>query len=385
MPNYNFSHKRLKAKTKPQHASSKKVKLPFSKQEISPVKLALVALGILLGVLILGKLLQGLNNFLAPFTVDSLGQKEYSWDGQTAINVVLKDKEVSLLHYDPAENKAIILKIPGETYMDVPGGFGNWPIRSIYGLGQVEKPPQGAHLLKLSIKKLLGLPIDGVIVSNSSDDQLSKDILAGAGPLSLVKIMKNMRTDLSPQETVGLLWNLSDVRSDKLIFLDLAQSNITQSKLLADSSRVLGINNVNLNLFIKENLSESKIQEEAISVAVFNATNHALLAQEASRIVTNIGADVIIVGNTQNAHQKTVVIAASQEESLTLKRVQQVFAPDCLRIRCQVKDDKVNNSRAQINIVLGDDFYEHFVKNSQDQKIIPEGDGFKPTSNPISF
>ncbi len=371
MPNYNFSHKKLKIKKK---TISHKVNLPIGNKKVSPIKLALTALAILVGLLLLGRFIQGLDRLFAPFSLEAYGKKEYTWDGKSAINVILKYQDVSLLHYDPNLQKATILKIPSNVYVEATQGYGTWPIRSIYGLGEEEKPAQGAKLLKNTLTKVLGLPIDGIMVASSDDVILDKEILTGGGPFSLIKIAKNINTDLSSSEALSLVWALSGIRSDKLEYLDLADSNITQSKLLADSSRVLGISTVNLDLFIQENLPESKVSQEGVSVAIFNATSHPLLAQQAARVVANLGADVIIVGNTESKLDKTIVVSSDNErsslagqKSLTLKRLQESFAPKCIRTKCFVNDPKVAISRAQVNIILGEDF----VTNLEEETILP--------------
>lgn len=340
--------------------SSKKYRVgKFTKRDgLKGSKLALLALGFLIAVLVLGKTISLISNLTKPFSGDFLTKKSQNIDFHSSINIAFKTNSIWLLNYDPAEKKAVVLKIPDDTYMDLPRGFGSWRVGSIFGLGQEEKPQIGSELLKESLAKLLGLPVDGFITSqNPSSEDLDKIILSWHNnPFKYITFFSQVKTDLTPLETINLFKLLSSIRSDKLIFLDLEKTDLTKSKLLADSSRVLGINSVNLDLFIREKMADEKISQESISIAIFNATSHPGLALDASRIITNIGGNPIIVTNSETLIEKSAVIG--KKGSNTFKHLSQIFAPWCLDTKCQVNDPKLESSRAQINVVLGEDFFK---------------------------
>ncbi|MBI3486355.1 LCP family protein [Candidatus Daviesbacteria bacterium] len=343
------------------HLKSKKthIRIKFHPQKSPATKLAFLALGLILGVLILGKIVNFFEGLSKPFSQDILTKRSYVWDGSFAISIAFKGSSIWVLNYDPEEKKAIVLKIPEETYMDLPRGYGSWRVGSIYQLGQEEIKSIGSELLKESLAKLLGLPIDGFItLDQASNQDLDKIILSlRSNPLALINFIRNIRTDLTPLETVSLLRELAKVRSDKLVALNLEESNITKSKLLPDSSRVLGVDTVNLDLFIRDKMSDQKISQENLEVAIFNATTHPGLALDVARVVTNLGSNAIIVSNSEDILQKSIVTSENNRNSLTFKRLSQIFAPDCFKKPCQASDPKIKNSRAQINIVLGEDYY----------------------------
>lgn len=264
-----------------------------------------------------------------------------------------------MLSYDPGNKTIVILKIPDDTYFDLPKGFGSWRVGSIYGLGQEEKPPVGAELLKESLAKLLGLPIDGYISLKSSvsiDQEVSS---LHKNPASIVPFIGSIQTDLTPLETLNLLHSLSSVRSDKVTTLDIANSNLTESKLLPDQERVLGIDSISFDLFVRKYMADSTMVNEGVSVGVFNATDHPGIGADVARIVTNMGGNVIFVTNTDNTLGKTIV--TSSKSSLTSQRLIQVFAPWCSN--CKSADERVIDSRAEVNIVLGEDYYkDHYQR-----------------------
>jgi hypothetical protein len=330
----------------------------FNRRGKSSVNLAFVALGLILLVIILGKFFQLLGGLTKPFSADTLVKKEYSWDGKSAINLAIKGKDVEVASFDPSSQKLTLLKIPKDAYFELPKGFGTWRVGAIYELGQEEDPPVGSELLKTSLAKLMGLPIDGFV--EYKGDQPFKEVVEEwhSNPLKILGFIKESKTDLSPLEAIGVYRAISSVRADKVVTLDTAQSDITQSKLLPDSSRVLGVDTIRLDLYVRDKMPDSQILAQAVPVGILNGTSHPGLGQDVARIITNMGGNVIFVNNTESLQSVTVVV--SKEKSHTATRLMEVFAPSCLKGKCAILDSKVSLQRAQINIVLGEDYYQKY-------------------------
>lgn len=338
------------------------------------VKLVVIALGILVLVLFLGKFVSIFSLLNKPFSSDLTTNKQYTWDGESVINVVFYPVEpspefpLSVVSYHPKEGRTLILNISDDTYTELPKGYGEWKVGSIYRLGEEENPPIGPRLLKLSVSRMLGLPVDGIILLQNKQVGDAQQLVTKLrkNPIAGLLFLNNIKTDLSPSETARFISSLSSVRADKIKVLDMAKSNITESRLLPDSSRVLGINTIKLNTFVRDNMNDDTILENNNSVAIYNATSYPGLAQEAARYVTNLGANVVIVASTQEYQKKTSVFLqeslGSETVDFTLRRLSQVFAPWCLKEKCGTVDPKITSSRAQINIVIGEDFYERMNK-----------------------
>jgi len=330
----------------------------------SSSRLALIAIGVLILTISLGKFVSFLNVLRTPFSEDLLVKKQYTWDDKTSINIAFKYKGISVLHYDPSDKKIVVLKIPDDAYLELPKGFGYWKVGSIYTLGQEESRPVGSELVKQSMAKLLGIPIDGFISINRDSDQSLDSLILSLHnhPLKTLSFVKDIETDFTPLETFSLIGAISGARADNVALLDLAQSNITSSELLPDSSRVLGIDSVRMDLFIRDKMADSQISNEQVPIAIFNATAHPGLAADAAREVTNLGGNVIFVSNTEKTIQKSIV--TSTTPGLTTNRLTELFAPSCAKSACKSDDYHVNSSRAEINIVIGEDFYnDHYLRN----------------------
>lgn len=339
--------------------------------------LALFALGLIIFLLILGKAAGFLGSFAKPFSSELTSTKNYNWDGRSSVNIGFAQidpvsnatKDISIVSYSPKTSKATILHISNLVYTDLPKNYGSWRVESIYKLGEEEKPKIGGELLKMSLSKLVGLPLDGIIISQKNYGKLEDKISSWRkNPISLSPFLSDIKTDLTPFEMARIILSLRSVREDKLISLDFATTSITESKLLPDSSRVLGVDNIRLDSFIRQNLSDESITDENLTVAIFNATNRAGLAAEVSRVVTNLGANVVIMATAQNPQEKSQVLVKSEDlsfmDTVTYQRLAQVFAPHCLKNPCKSADSKILSSRAQINIVLGEDYWKLWYNNN---------------------
>lgn len=353
----------------PKRAAKRKVN-SFSRKvnsvkKRSGIGVALIALLVLLLLIFLGRALGIIFSINKPLD-PSLGEKPVSWDGQSSINFVYAarvdsdDPDIAVVSFNPKGDKLTVLKIADNTYLELPKNFGYWQIKSVYRLGKEENPTIAAELLKKSLSKALGLPIEAVLINkNISNIEIEKFIDEVNKNKFLLIFADKFSSDLSRLQLVKLLWRVSEIRTDKIRYLNLELSNVTESKLLPDSTRVLGINTVRLDLFIREHMTDTEILDEGKSVAIYNATNYPGIAKEVSRMVTNMGGSVVILSNTESKLTESMVVASSiSQQSSTFKKLVGVFAPWCLRNDCQSNDQKVLNSRADINIILGDDYYK---------------------------
>jgi len=299
-------------------------------------KLAIIVLALVVSVLIIGNLVKFTQNLFQPI---SQTPKQYSWNGESRINLVIKSTTTSVLSFDPSQEEVMVVDIPGEVYTEVPGGFGSWQTRAIYDLGQSENPPKGSRLLSQSISHLLGLPIDGYI---QSGDKTTKEIVNDFRSLLGIKdLLSNIQTDLSPVELIRLGLGLSKVRFDKVGSINLAELEVFENDI-ADPMR--------LDNIVAQNFSDSQIVKEQVTIAVFNGTDKPGLASQVARMISNMGGNVIIQSSFEGSVPSTFITG---KEGYTKKRLKQVF---CSGQSCDNIPANSSDFRAQINIVLGRDF-----------------------------
>jgi len=145
---------------------------------------------------------------------------------------------------------------------------------------------------------------------------------------------------------------LASVRFDKINHIDLGNEDVLMKNKLADGTEILDPDIIRLDSLLAASSIDPKIQMEHKTIAIFNSTDHPGLAQKAGRLITNIGGDVIITSNGKNKHQLTGIYG---EKSKTLDRLKQIFN---VRDTIKATDEDLVSSRAQINLFLGDDYFE---------------------------
>ncbi len=340
----------------------------------SKISLSFYALGFLVLLLILGKSLSILSSFAHPFSTNLTHDKQFNWNGKSSVNLAFVNLKylgkddidpshaaITIVNFQPKDKKITVLYVSNLIYTEVPRGFGSWKIGSVYQLGQEESPPIGPSLLKASLSRLVALPIDGLVLTSADSQDTETEIKSWrSNPLKLGYFLTRIQTDLTPIEAIHLFWAFAEVREDKIASLNLSQSMITESRLLPDSTRVLGVSVVKLDTFVRSNLSDEIISDENASIAVFNATSHPGIGSEAARYLTNIGGNVIIVANAEKTVPNSLVF--SSKDSITKNRLSEIYAPNCKNNPCQSQDAKVLSSRADINIVIGEDYYNYWNK-----------------------
>lgn len=336
--------------------------------------LALLALGLLL---LIGKTFQIYSEFQKPFYVLNTKPREFSWDGNSVLNLIITKtqknadgfdlKEFNFVSLSPGEGKISIIKLSDEILLDVPKNFGSWKLGSIYKLGQENKPQMGEDLLKMSVSRMLALPVDGIIEVSGDQPLDLEGKIAGwrSNLLTGFSFLTNIRTDLSLKEGMDFITKASKIRSDKITSLDLFRSTITQSKLLPDSSRVLGVDGVKMDTYTKQNLIDPGISGEDLTISIYNGTDHPGLTEEAVRLINNLGVRVTIISNTNEKFVKNGVYISPEEgggakTTQTYKRLAEIFAPGCLKMECQTSDREVINSRAAISVVLGEEYFNYW-------------------------
>ncbi|MDD5147222.1 MAG: LytR C-terminal domain-containing protein [Candidatus Daviesbacteria bacterium] len=311
-------------------------------------KLAIFVLALVAGMLILSWAIQFTQRLFSPLgTVNQ--QRNYVWNGEFNINLLVRTSHTALLSYNPKEEKITIIKAPDELFLDVPFGFGKWQLRAIYELGQTQKEMGGDRLLKETLTSFFAVPIDGFLDFSSLQPSKSASEIVEIlkkNPFSGLNLLSSLKTDLTVWELLRLKVSLSNVRFDKVKELDLISLGVLERENLPDGTGVLTTDPIKLDSVLSDFIDPAIVSEHK-TIAVFNATDKVQLAGKWARLITNLGGNVIITNNARERLKKT---AAQGEESLTLKRIRQIF---CDTIN---SSEDVISSRAQIDLFIGEDY-----------------------------
>lgn len=335
-------------------AERKTWKAVQSKRQIRKrTRFALIVLAAILAILLLSQAVKFTQMLFSPMIQSSTSARTILWNGDFNFNIIILAKGVSLLSYNPQNQKVTIIDIPNITYLEVAYGFGKWQLSSIYDLGESQSTG-GGKLLKDTLENLFGLPIDGFLKTSGKYSQKDSEFIVSEirkNPFSIISILPYLKTDLTPFELIRLKMGLSSVRFDKIKQINLEGSDSLQKERLADGTFVYIPDTVRLDSILSD-MKDSSLQSENKTIAIFNSTNHPGLAQKAARLITNIGGNVII---TQNGQNKLKTSLAGGEKSKTLERIKQIFeAGDII----DHSNEDLVSSRAEINLFLGEDFFE---------------------------
>lgn len=318
-----------------------------SKKQIAKnTKLALIVLAFCLGLLFLGQAVRLTQKLFTPWQ-QSKAHRNYIWNGNFNLNILMRAKNISLLSYNPQDQKITIIDIPRQTYLEVAHGFGKWQLGSVFDLG-------GGSLLKDTLTDFFGLPIDGLLdFSGKFTQSPAIDIVSEIrkNPFSGVSILSYLKTNLTPLELIRLKMGLSKVRFDKIKQINLESLGALDHQRLADGTDVLTTDTVKLDSALSE-IVDPLIRFEHKTIAIFNSTDHPGLAQKAARLISNIGGNVIITSNGQNKFKTSRIFG---EKSKTLDHLKQIFN---VRDTIDPKDEDLISSRAQINLFMGEDYLD---------------------------
>lgn len=244
-------------------------------------------------------------------------------NGKTRINLVMSGNPVVFFSFNPKDGEEITISIPGNTYIEVPRGFGFYPASSIFNLGEIDK--KGGKLLSDSIQDFLGVPVDGWINTQhlTLNTQHSNDILDFLGE---IRNYGRLETNLSPFEILRLFLLTRNIRENKTDFIDLGENGCLSDFILADGTKVLKGEESCLDFLVKENLFEEEIRRENLSIKIVNTTDVAGLGAKGARIIENIGGRVLRVETGKEDRDKTEILAEKKlRGSQTVKRLTKVL------------------------------------------------------------
>lgn len=280
--------------------------------------------------------------FLVLVLITFFGFREIKnslWDGKSRLNFVLNNFVFSL---EP-EKSLTILSLPVNLYLEVPHGYGQYQLGSVYELGQLEN--RGEELLKETIQQNLAIPVEAY--GQMINDQCSMlncflFLLQGRG-----------ETDLSRWDLVRLWLAIRKLRADKITEINLQETATLKELKLPDESIVLETEFTQLDSLIQRFFSDRQIREEALKIEILNATEQPGLANQLARLINNIGGGVISINNAESASWRTKVKITNEEwkDFYTVKKLEKI-----LGIEAEVGE--MENSRADLLIILGTDYWQ---------------------------
>lgn len=260
--------------------------------------------------------------------------------------VALVGSSITLVSVESETKTATVIAIPDEAYFKSTYGKGFVLSSSLLKLDQISK--KRGKLLTSTLREFLGVPVDSwlyVGVSNPTSKEDFFDLLERE--LSLDFIRKN----LTSFYTHRFLFQLKNIRADKVNFVNLNENNIFHKEILADGSEILSADSISIDTYLKELFYERDILREANTISILNGGVISGLAGTASRIITNSGGHVIMIGENPTKTDRCIIqTGKNNKNSYTVKRYAKIF--NCI---ITVKEE-LNDNRFDITLTVGLDY-----------------------------
>ena len=247
--------------------------------------------------------------------------KNSIWDGKSFIGVIYQSgADFKLLTFLPEYRQYYDWIIPGNTLMTVPRGYGEYQLKNVYSLGQLDK--KGGQLLSQTIQNGLAIPVSGWQI--------------------------NQAANLSWWDKLRLKWVL--IFNRKTTKIDLRQVAL-EAITLSDGTQVYQVNQNLLDEAVNRFLFDETMIKEGVSLAVINASGIEGEAKTVARLVANLGGDVRMIGNKQVQAQSEILVAKQNlKTSYTVKRLSQALKID------QIKVGIETDLRAEVAVVIARDY-----------------------------
>lgn len=266
-----------------------------------------------------------------------------SWNQNSAKNIVIvpatiefSTKHILFASISYAEAKASLNLIPAELPVEVPGGYGQYPLRSVYPLLGLDQQPPSTVVATYS--HILGLPIDEVwvvhqptlldqatLAAASTDGAVSRQFVA---QLATAIRWQQLQTPLRLKERWQLAQFLQDRPLRVVAVTDLAQWQQQQAQ------RYLG-------------------RFKNCRVAIVNAAQVRGLGSRVSAILERTGATVVRLTDAESVVSSQITVLPAQLECQSLIQHLQHLFPQPVPVT--TAPDLVTRSRSELEVILGTD------------------------------
>lgn len=250
------------------------------------------------------------------------GVKASQWSGRGRFGWVIQAEDIRVKIIIPNQKKLITLIIPDNTMVKVGFGFGEYRLSKVYELGSLEN--QAGKVLSRTVQELLGIGVKGWEAGGKSN--------------------------LSWWDKFRLGWQEAFV-VNQTEEIELKNKAAWQKDELSDGSAIYRVNQVWLDELIHQEFFDQEISQEGLTVAVLNASGVDGLAENISRLITNLGIEVRVVGNL--TLQKASEILINKKELQKSKTMMQIVSSLGIQ-RIDVAD--ILEYRSDLVVIIGSDY-----------------------------
>ena len=230
--------------------------------------------------------------------------KQSVWNGKDRLSLItLSGDRIELINLLPPQKKQLVWEVPSDLVVEVPSGYGPYQLKKVFTLGELDK--KGGELLLKTTSNLFGLKVSAYRVEG--------------------------KTNLSWWDSLRINW--------------LNRTKAYQTSRL-DLSGQMG----RIDQIVNESLFDQVIAREAVPVAVLNATGVAGEANQVARLITNLGGQVVTIGNSEAGQDESEIWIVSDDlkSSVTLAFLESITGTKNVKV-----EPKAIQYRADIVVIVG--------------------------------
>ncbi len=283
--------------------------------------------------------------------------KRSLWDGNHNFNLAVYDNvNIYVLSFHKDSQKINILLIPPDTYLPLAKGFGDYPAGSIWALGEMEVYG-GGELLRLSAQNFLGAPIQGWgKIENQKSKNENKELNKKSVKWLLFQLFFSRQKNLVSWDLLRLYFLTNSSPNNSLNFYNLSETRAAQKITLPDGSSVFKVQKDFMDNLVKNLFYDETVANESIIAAILNQSDYNGPSGYAARIINNIGGETAAFYDSKRGLKEAIYCWKENVcRSYSLKLYSQVF-------KLPIIQEDVNESRAEILIVLGNNFGRYFFQ-----------------------
>lgn len=271
------------------------------------------------------------------------------WLTGTRLTVVVASENPKVYSYNPEARRLVVFTIPANTQIETSRGYGQWFVGSLWKLGEQENIH--GELLRESVQKSLGLPVDGWIEERGKA-LFAPRKLGVASALFEALTSTSIKSNLTFFDRLHLLMKVGVVGISARREMDLAILGVLKEEKLADGSDGYSVIPDKAKLAL-EGLRDDLVFAEEKKVVIVNTSKKAGLATDVGRIAMILGVR-IIGAQTSSEEVGECEIRGNKDQlkSLSARRLLGIFG---------CKQANVNATSPQdLELWLGEEFAKKF-------------------------
>lgn len=253
-----------------------------------------------------------------------------------------------VVHLDPFNHSAIIVSLPADVVIDAAAGYGSYPVKSLWKLGELDNKPD---LLSLSLGDALAIEAPAYLALNSEiipviqPVDFIKNTFSGSQLFSL--ITSRFQSSLNPLQIWSFTMLLKDIEPAKISHIDLASSIAITPQLLPDGSSQARLDPFLVDRELGDAFEDRNIRSLALRFRVDNPSQTLGVGAQLARKLSRLGIIVVAVGNSGVLQTKCVMeVHKKLSDSAIIKNLARRF--DCTV--SPLLDDNVVDAR----LILGE-------------------------------